>query len=1062
MVACPACGADLPPEYRFCGYCGAVLAAAAASASARESRRSVTIVFSDLKGSTSLGERLDSEALREVMTRYFEEMSVALELHGGTVEKYIGDAIMAVFGMPQAHEDDALRAVRAALEMKRRLEVLNAELERRWGVTLANRTGVNTGPVIASGDASSRQRLVTGDTVNVAARLEQAAPAYDVLIGESTFRLVRGAVEVEAVEPLELKGKSERVPAYRLLRVTELGSPPRRTDLPLIGRGRELAVLVGELERAEAERSARLVTLLAEAGTGKSRLIEELMNVASERGGLALRGRCLPYGRGITFWPLVEIVGQAAGIGPDDPPETARAKIESLGVEPAVLERVAAAVGLAQADFPLDELFWGARKLFERLARERPLVAVFEDVHWAETALLDLLSHLLGAATAGPLLVLCSARPDFDERNPGWPQAPNTAQLQLERLSPEAVDSLVEHLLGGALPANVLGQIVSASEGNPLFVEQLVSMFVEEGALLREGDGWVAARDFSRRVAVPASIEALMAARLDLLPHDELTVVESASVIGLVFPREPVDELVADSVVAVGEQLAHVEARQLVRRIDDEEAEAYRFHHILIRDSAYNRLPKRSRSALHARFATWAERVNRDRDRQLEYQEIVGYHLEQARRYLTELAPLDGEGRELGRRAAAQLAPAGRRAFGRGDMSAAANLLGRAVDLLDDGSRARLELLPDLGEALMEIGAFDQARARLDEAVAASAALGDTTLEADATLTRLLVAHHSVEDLDVWRAEVEGEAERVIQVLRQEDAGAVLAKAWRMVAFVHGTVCQWEQTAAALERAIASARAAGDARQLARLSASYVMALSEGPTPAREAIERSEEVLRFGLVDRQAEAVALLSLAPLYAMTGDLGRARQLAGQGADLLRDLGATVLATQTSCSSSRVEFIAGDPQAAEEKLRSDYDALTAMDERYVRPIVAALLAKALVALDRLEEAETVVATAAEIASPDDVEAQTLVRSVQARLRAAEGRLEAAQAKAREAVALTRRTDAATLRADALLDVAAALAQVPDERLAALAEARALYEHKEHLPGVELVDAQLAAVAR
>jgi len=587
-------------------------------------------------------------------------------------------------------------------------------------------------------------------------------------------------------------------------------------------------------------------------------------------------------------------------------------------------------------------------------------------------------------------------------------------------------------------------------------------MFVEEGALRREGDRWVAPADFSREFSVPASIEALLAARLDLLPRDELTVVESASVIGLVFPREPVAELVAESLGPLGEQLARAEARQLVRRVDGEESETYRFHHILIRDSAYNRLPKRARSALHARFAAWAERVNRDRDRELEYQEIVGYHLEQARRYLSELAPLDEEGRELGRRAAAQLAPAGRRAFGRGDMSAAANLLGRSVELLDAGSRPRLELLSDLGEALMEIGEFERARGRLDEAVAGAAALGDATLEADATLTRLLVAHHSVADLDDWRAEVEREAARVIPLLEQEDARAVLAKAWRMVAFVHGTVCQWEQTAAALERAIANARAAGDARQLARLSASYVMALSEGPTPAREAIARSEDVLHYGLVDRQAEAVALLSLGPLYAMTGNLERARQLADQGAALLRELGATVLATQTSCSSSRVEFIAGDPQAAEEKLRSDYDALTAMDERYVRPIVAALLAKALVALDRLEEAETVVAVAADIASPDDVEAQTLVRSVQARLHAAEGRLEEAQALAREAVALTRQTDAAILRADALLDVAEALAGVPDERLAALGEARALYERKEHLPGVGLVDAQLAAVAR
>ncbi len=327
MISCAACGGENPPQFRFCGYCGVPLVPAQETGPGHESRRSVTVVFSDLKGSTSLGERLDSEALREVMTRYFEEMSSALERHGGTVEKFIGDAIMAAFGMPVAHEDDALRAVRAALEMKEQLAVLNRELERRWGVTLANRTGVNTGPVIASGDSTSRQRLVTGDTVNVAARLEQAAPEYEVLIGETTYKLVRDAVEVEPVEPLELKGKSERVPAYRLLGVSEVGSPPRRHDLPLVGREREVGVPTEALDAAIAGNSCRLVTILAEAGTGKSRLIEELIALSAERGGVALDGRCLPYGRGITFWPVVEMVGHAAGIVQEGAPATARAKV---------------------------------------------------------------------------------------------------------------------------------------------------------------------------------------------------------------------------------------------------------------------------------------------------------------------------------------------------------------------------------------------------------------------------------------------------------------------------------------------------------------------------------------------------------------------------------------------------------------------------------------------------------------------------------------------------------------------------------------------------------------
>ena len=334
MTPCTNCGAESPPQFSYCGYCGTALVRAEQSAApVHETRRQVTIVFSDLKGSTALGERLDSEALRQVITRYFEEMSAALERHGGTVEKFIGDAIMAVFGMPTAHEDDALRAVRGALEMKERLEVLNVELEKNWGVTLANRTGVNTGTVIASSEAGTRQRLVTGDTVNVAARLEQAAPAQEVLIGEPTYRLVRDYVEVEEVEPLELKGKSERVPAYRLLSVTE-GAGTRRHTLPLVGRERELALLSGLLEDAVAQRACRLVKVVADAGTGKSRLIEEVMALATERGGVALRGRCLQYGSGITFWPLIEIVAEAAGISREDAPEVARGKIAVLDRRP--------------------------------------------------------------------------------------------------------------------------------------------------------------------------------------------------------------------------------------------------------------------------------------------------------------------------------------------------------------------------------------------------------------------------------------------------------------------------------------------------------------------------------------------------------------------------------------------------------------------------------------------------------------------------------------------------------------------------------------------------------
>jgi class 3 adenylate cyclase/tetratricopeptide (TPR) repeat protein len=1060
VTPCTACGGENPPQFGFCGYCGTPLPRAEAAGSVHETRRQVTIVFSDLKGSTALGERLDSESLREVMTRYFEEMCVALEGHGGTVEKFIGDAIMCVFGMPQAHEDDALRAVRAALEMKERLAVLNVELEERWGVTLANRTGVNTGTVIASGESSTRQRLVTGDTVNVAARLEQAAPAYEVLIGELTYQLVRDSVEVEEVEPLELKGKSERVPAYRLLAVGE--RKERRGEiLPLVGRETELAELTELLEAAIETRSSRLVKVVADAGTGKSRLIEELMTMASGRGGYAVRGRCLPYGRGITFWPVVEIVAIAASIADDDPPAIARGKIAALAGDSAVEERVAQTVGLTDSKFPLDELYWGIRKLFEGLAADRPLVVVIEDVHWAEAALLDLLSHLASTTSDAPVVLVCTARPEIDERYPDWPEPGTGTVLRLQPLAAEAVDRLIEHLLGGSLPAEVVREIAGAAAGNPLFVEQLVAMLVEEGALHRDGDRWMAVRNFSSRFTVPPTLDALLAGRLDLLPRDELTVVESAAVIGLNFQREPVEEIVPATLVPVGPHLARTEGRQLIRRAEESGEDAYQFHHILIRDSAYNRLPKRIRSTLHARFARWAERVNRERGRELEFQEIMGFHLEQARRYLLELAPLDAEGIELGRRAAGHLAPAGRRAFARGDKGAAANLLRRAADLLPEDSRERIDLLPDLGEALTEIGEFGEAQRLLDEAVVAAAAIGDPVLEADAILTRLFVSHRTLDDLDGWRGEVEQETTRLIPLLQGEDAAPVRAKAWRMVAFIHGTVCRWRETAEAYEPAIAAARAAGDDRLVARFCSSYVMALAEGPTPAPEGIERAEEILRDGLVDREAVARIMLWVAPLHAMSGQFDRARELVAQGTDLLRELGALVIGSMTSQASSRIELMAGDPEAAEALLRADYEALTAMEESYLRPFIAACLARALLEVGRIDEADELAAVAAEIADPGDVEPQAIVRSVRARVLVSRGHAEEARALAYEALELIGETDDLSLRADSLMALASTLEDSPEERVAVLGEALALYERKRHLIGAERVEVELAGVA-
>jgi predicted ATPase len=996
------------------------------------------------------------------MSRYFDEMRAALERHGGMIEKYIGDAIMAVFGLPRVHEDDALRAVRAADEMRARLATLNDELDQRWGVTIGNRTGVNTGEVVA-GDVTSGQRLVTGDTVNTAARLEQAAPTCEVLLGEATYRLVRHAVDVEPVEPLELKGKAERVPAYRLVGVNEAESVERRHDSPMVGRSRELGILRDELRASSREGSCRLVTLIAQAGVGKSRLIEEFKGAAQPDARI-LKGRCLPYGRGITFWPLVEVVRDLAHIRDDDPPDVAHSKLLDCagpGGEDAVA-RVASAVGLTGQNHSLDEVFWGTRKLLELQAAERPLVVVFEDIHWAESAFLDLIEHVEQTASA-PILLLCAARPELLEQRPEWSE--REPVIELGPLTDEESELIVEHLLGDApFPVEVRDRIITSAEGNPLFVEQVLSMMIDDGLLQQEQGRWVPTGDLSD-LAIPGTIQALLAARLDLLTAHERAVIEPASVIGLMFEEAAVQELVPDVIQAeVSQHLVAMTDKQLVRPEPENADQDYRFHHILIRDAAYGGILKRARATMHERFADWGERVNRERDRQAQFDEILGYHLEQAHQYLSELGPLDEHGIGLGTRGSALLATAGRRAFARGDMAAAANLLRRSASLLPADDPARLELLPDLGEAMMEIGEFAWAELFVEEALEGAVTLGDERLRAEAVLTRLLVRHHATDDLDSWRAEVERETTALIPILQEREAHAELAKAWRMVAFVHGIACEWEATAAAQQQALVYARRARNSRQEARMSGAYSMALCAGPTPVPDAAARCEEILARGLEHRQSETLVLCSLALLVAMQGDFARARDLYRRSRRTLEDLGAVVLAASTSLTSGRVELLAGNLQAAEEELRRDYEKLVELGELYYRPCVAVLLAQTMYAQGRYDEAQLLASAAVEVAAEDDIESQAMSRSVKAKLLALSREKDESVRLAHEAVTLLARTDDIPARTDALIDLAEVLSAVDevDDARAALLEARRLCGLKQMTVRAERVDEMLDALGR
>ncbi len=1043
-MRCPKCGEENPERFRLCGFCGAPLAPAVAPA---EVRKTVTIVFCDLKGSTNLGERLDSESLREVLSHYFAEMKRILERHGGTVEKFIGDAVMAVFGLPRLHEDDALRAVRAAAEMQQELRNLNETLERQWGVRLANRIGVNTGQVVA-GDASSGQRLVTGDAVNVAARLEQAAPETEILIGATTWRLVRDAVDVEPVEPLALKGKAEPVPAYRLIRVRAGEGFLRRLETPLVGRTTEMAVLRDAFERAVRERRCELATVLGSAGVGKTKLTEEFV---ARAGGdvVVLRGHCLSYGEGITFLPLAEAVRQAAGISEAHDPDEARAKLAAAarGESQPVAARLGAVMGLSDEAYPIQETFWAARKFFEELARSRSLIVLFQDIHWAEPTFLSLIEHVVDTAQDAPLLILCTARHELLEARPRWMEGkPNARRVILQPLSESDGAEIVRNLVGLAgLPDAVQTRIVRAAEGNPLFVEQMLSMLIDERLIRRDEAGsWVSAGEIDS-LEVPPTISSLLAARLDRLAEEERTVLVTGSVEGVTFHRGAVEELSPTPIRDVAESnLVQLVGKVLLARAEPTfpGEDAFRFHHHLIRDSAYQSLLKRTRAELHERYVGWLDRVAKGVT--IDYDEIVGYHLEQAFKYLAELARVDERGRQLGARAAQFLASAGRRALARGDMPAAANLLERALALLPERGATTLEVAADLADALREMGQFAAAEERLAEAIELASALGHRLLEMRLRLVHLTVRYAT--DPEGWTETALVEGERAVTVFEEARDHAALARAWRLLAQVHGTTLQYGSAEQAAQQAVEEARLAGDRRQETRSLTALGLCALHGPAKVEDAIRTCEALAQRATGDQRAESQLRLVLALLYAMHGRFDRARALYRRARATLVDLGARVQAATTSLYSGRVELLAGEPANAESELRPDYEVLQRIGERTFVSTTAALLGVALYLQGRFDEAADLSRASEAAAARGDVDSQFRWRSLRARVLAHAGWTREAEGLAREAVELLRPTDAPVKLADGLVSLAEVLrlADRESESSGTLLEAVALYERK------------------
>jgi class 3 adenylate cyclase/tetratricopeptide (TPR) repeat protein len=994
MNICPSCGAENPEGFRYCGSCGAALAEAPPT---REVRKIVTVLFCDVVGSTALGERVDPEPLRRLMGSYYEEMRTIVERHGGTVEKFIGDAVMAVFGVPRAHEDDALRAVRAAAEMQAAAAPLELQI----------RIGVNTGEVVTG----EGETLVTGDAVNVAARLEQAASPGETLIGGETLRLVRDAVETAPTDALELKGKAEPIQAHRVLAVDpDAPSFARRLDRPMVGRQRELERLLGDFEQSVKDRSCHMFTLLGQAGVGKSRLVRAFVAAVGDHARV-LRGRCLHYGDGITYWPVVEVLLE---LGHDPQPVIAGSPAE------------------AQLAF---------RKLLEEEAAQQPLVVYFDDLQWAEPTFLDLVEHIADWSRDAPMFLLCAARPDLLDLRPAWGGGKlNASSLLLESLSPDESGVLVEQLLEQLeLDALVRARIVEAAEGNPLFVEEMVAMVRDDG-----GD---------KEIVVPPTIHALLQARLDRLGGDERTVIERGAVEGKIFHRGAVLELAPEPVrPAVGTHLLGLVRKELIR---PEQAtlpgdDAFRFRHLLIRDAAYESVPKEMRARLHEQFAAWL-----DAHAQLiEQDEIVGYHLEQAARYAEEIGSPNPAVTE---RAFRRLAAAGWAALNRSDWNAARSLLRRALALLPVGHAARLDVLPEYYLALLEVTDWQEARAVVaelrespDERANAYARMFEGELE----LVSVRSPSYSFADLD----EVTASSVQALERLGDERG---LAYAFRIEAFSRWAALRFAESIEKFEMVAEIAERAGmryledEARR--RIALAHLM----GPRPIPETIARLEQ-FAAEYADRPLLLVTIQgALARALASSGDIERARELQ-DSEEVFIEAGMELEASSAYNTRAWVARCAGDVEEQARIFRAMVERLEELNDRAYLSTTYMELGTCLAQLGRDDEAQGALERARDLTSPDDMVDVVGIAALDALLKAHRGEIEKAQELARDAVARIDETDNVELqlRTRQIAADALQLTGRSDEARSLLQESVDLAEQYGHVTAAQFARERLAAL--
>jgi class 3 adenylate cyclase len=977
-----------------------------------EERKLVSVLFADTVGSTALGAEHDPELVRATMARYFERMRTIADRHGGTVEKFIGDAVMVVFGVPRVHDDDAERAVRAGLAMRDEL----AELNRDLAVELAARVGINSGEAVAETGAAS-QFLVTGDVVNVAARLQQGADVGEVIVGALTEQLTRIAIEYQAREPIVAKGKATPLRAFTAVRAKSV-VPEQARGLPamraaLVGRDRELKLLLDTIERAKAERAVHVFTLLGEPGVGKSRLVGECLARLRDE-PVILRGRCLSYGAGITYWPLIEILRIQAGIAGQDDRKSALANVDahlatvlgsSADLRP-VRARLVVLIGLESPAIALPdvapgrvhaEIGWALRRYLEALTADRPAVMVIDDLQWAEPALIEVIDGILDRMRGVPLVLICVARPELTETHPRWSVGRmNASTMTLEGLDANETTTLISRLLDiDDLPAGLRAQIAARSDGNPLFCEEFLRVLIEDGRVVHEGGRW-RATPAAATVVIPETIVALLAASIDRLSAEEKQALQLASIIGERFDLAEVATLAEDASPAA---LDALERKGLI--LEDRAlggAGAMRFKHLLVRDVAYGSIAKADRAPLHERFAQTLEAEAGDR--RGEFAEILAHHTEQAFTLSAELRlPRDVLVPRAARAGAAAVALA-ERAELRGDLTLMERFLAvaeRATAIADDpGLRERSAFLRI--RALLLAARFDEARPAAIAALAAARETGDVGRAARIAQT-LAVAEMFGGALDDIRQAVD--TARELSEAAGDAAGVIKMDAMNLeFHWGAGNFSSFVAEGAAL---IERAQALGDQIQAAESMervAAAARALGRLELADRYTAKAREIGRRLGLRALLRQLRCGEATGAWY--VGDAGVAMAVLDEvGADAAGDADANCL---VAVGRQRAEILEGEGRY-EEAVVAGTAALAESvrtGERWSRSEIHAHLAANLLRVGRTEDAEAHAAEAAAmVRGPEDISGVAEAELVRGHVLASRGEHDAADAAFNAAIA-------------------------------------------------------------